>query len=83
MKNKNTKQKASQESFPFAGIITIAEGGYGFVKFNGVTVFVPANLLAAKEIVDKSVVRGEFVDAFDKKRNQDGYRAVSLEKVEE
>lgn len=79
MKNKTTKLDAEKETFPFTGKIIIAENGYGFVKFNGVTIFVPADLLSGGNITNKSIVRGEFVSSFDKKRNQDGFKAVSIE----
>ena len=77
MKKKKLNEK--EESFPFAGKITVSENGYGFVNFNGTTIFIPAKLLAEKSIQDKATVKGEFVSAFDKTKNQDGYKAVSID----
>ena len=72
-------KKLLEESFPYSGKITIAEGGYGFVSFNGETIFVPAALLKDKNIENKSIVKGEFVTDYDKKKKKDGYKAISIE----
>ena len=71
---------SKKDSTPFSGKITISSGGFGFVRSGGITVFVPANLLKNSEIMDKSVVKGEYVTAFDKKKGKDGYKAVRVEK---
>ena len=68
-----------EESFDFEGKIKVSDGGFGFVRYDGKTIFVPANLVKDKEIADGSVVKGRYVKSFDKKKNKDGYKAVKIE----
>ena len=78
--NKNNNNNAKrEESFDFEGRIKVSDGGFGFVRFEGKTIFVPSNFVKDKEIADGSVVKGRYVKSFDKKKNKDGYKAVAIE----
>lgn len=76
-KNNNTKAKR-EETFEFEGKIKVSDGGFGFVRYDGKTVFVPGNFVKDKEIADGSIVKGRYVKSFDKKKNKDGYKAVEV-----
>ncbi len=78
---KKKKHNEKEEAFPFAGKLIVSENGYGFVNFNGAAIFIPAKLLAESGIKDNATVKGEFVSAFDKAKNQDGFMAVSITEI--
>lgn len=77
-KNNNNNVKR-EESFDFEGKIKISDGGFGFVRYEGKTIFVPANIVNDNEIADGSVVNGRYEKSFDKKKNKDGYKAISID----
>ena len=77
-KNNNNNVKR-EESFDFEGKIKISDGGFGFVRYEGKTIFVSGNIIKDKEIADGSVVKGRYVKSFDKKKNKDGYKAISID----
>ncbi|MDD6003929.1 MAG: hypothetical protein PUC50_17260 [Bacteroidales bacterium] len=80
--NRKSKLDLSSESFPFRGKIQINEGGFAFVQFNGVGIFIAPKLLKDKDINNGDIVDGEFISSFDKKKKQDGYTAVEIRKAE-
>lgn len=62
----------------FEGKIIITPKGFGFVKFDGKTVFVPEGVLQNKTLKNNSVVKGSYKKSFNKKKNEDGYTAVEI-----
>ena len=80
--NRKSKLDLSSESFPFRGKIQINEGGFAFVQFNGVGIFIAPKLLKDKNLNNGDIVDGEFISSFDKKKKQDGYTAVEIRKAE-
>ena len=62
----------------FEGKIIITPKGFGFVKFDGKTVFVPEGVLQNKTLKNNSVVKGRYKKSFNKKKNEDGYTAVEI-----
>ena len=74
LKKKNT----NQQTVDFEGKIKISEGGFGFVRFDGKTIFVPAKLISDSQVLDNSIVKGKFTESFDKKKNKQGFMAVKL-----
>jgi len=78
-KSKSKPVTNNEDSEEFEGKITIAPGGFGFVRFCGKTIFVSQKLIADHKLADKTIVKGRFVKSIDKKKNKEGYKAVSIE----
>lgn len=72
----NGKPKAKGE--PFEGKIKVADGGFGFVRCDGKTIFVPKPLLDKSGIENGAAVSGQCVKAMDLKKQKEGWRATAL-----
>ena len=62
----------------FEGKINITNGGFGFVRYNKMYIFVPAKLLSNNNIQNGTFVSGQCIVSFDKKKNRDGFVAIKI-----
>lgn len=72
----NGKPKAKGE--PFEGKVKVADGGFGFVRCDGKTIFVPKPLLEKSGVENGAVIKGECVKAIDPKKQKEGWKAVVI-----
>ncbi|MCQ2974222.1 MAG: hypothetical protein MJ211_05360 [Bacteroidales bacterium] len=79
---KKAKLDLRTEAFPFQGKIKLNEAGFGFVNFNSISIYVSPKLLKDKGFNDLDLVSGMFVSSFDKKKEQEGFKATEIKKIE-
>ncbi|MBQ3657911.1 MAG: hypothetical protein II956_13915 [Bacteroidales bacterium] len=72
------KEVFTPETFAFEGKIIITDKGFGFVKFDGKSIYVPVEMLSGKQFKNKTLVKGRYKKSFNKKKNEDGFTAVEI-----
>ena len=62
----------------FEGKIIVTNSGFGFVKFDKKDIFIPAKLISNNKIQNGDIVCGRYNSTIDKKKNKEGFAAVSI-----
>lgn len=72
------KQVFTPETFAFEGKIIITPKGFGFVKFDGKSIYVPAEIVSLKPLKNNTLIKGRYKKSFNKKKNEEGFTVVEI-----
>ena len=68
------------EVLEYEGKIMIKEKGFGFVHYKSNSIYVPQKLISLKGICNNDIVYGQYKASYDKKKNKEGFAAISINK---